>query len=325
MLPSDISQALPRYPWPAAVHPQTDKIRQSLEEAIPQYMEEYPGDQVSRYTNMHLEQVAATTSPAGEFDRVWPMALFVLYAVAADDYYEFARPEEQLRVGRHVHRLTLGSLPSADDHGILRLAADIGRDLRSMTTFEHVHRYAQGLRRFHDGIGREALYRHAKVIPPLEECLEIRALTIGLEPMHAILELILEQPLPTAVAEHPVIVRLRQLVSYMAAFQNDIVNMIADQDGERVHQGDVISTVLAAQHHMSLTPNQAYEYVLQRNEQAVGEFEFLRKNLPDFGPGASPAAEYAQLIASAVAGWNQWYSKTPRYRADGRPMPYWNQ
>ncbi|MFI1868728.1 terpene synthase family protein [Streptomyces jumonjinensis] len=301
---------LPAYPWACDAHPETLSLDGWVARWAGEHLEHLPDGTRDLYATMGLGRSVGVVLPYGSPERIRPMVLAFLYGTVLAGSCRDADPRETVRAADRAQELLLGAPPRPGDDGTLRLVALAGRELRTLMPREFVTRYADGLRDFLvHGTARESPYRRAGAVPPVAECLAIRAYSIGTHFALDLIEPVLERPLPPAVAGHPVLARMRSRIIRMTALQNEIATV--DRERPRGRHGDVMNVLLAAEDHWGLSAEQSHRYAVHLIQQAVEEFAFLRGALPDFGPDQDLVAESVERIACVPGGWRRWYTETP--------------
>ncbi|MER6916931.1 terpene synthase family protein [Streptomyces sp. NPDC000594] len=297
----------PAYPWVCDPHPEAELLDARLPEWIGDHLDFLPDGAGELYRTAGLGLAVGVVFPRGSPERLRPVVRAFVYCTALHDFHRSAEPARTARAARRAHDLLLGAATEADDHGILRLVAVAGEELRALMPAEFTVRFAASVQDFLAlGAGRETTFRRGGVFPTVEECLAIREYSIGVGFCADLFELFLPRPLPSGVARHPLLARLRQLAARMSALQNDMFTA----ERARTEPPGVVNTLLAAEHHWGLTPRRSHAYALLLNRRAVEEFALLREELPGFGPEDALVAEYVERIACLPGGWSRWYAMT---------------
>ncbi|MFF3228812.1 terpene synthase family protein [Nocardia suismassiliense] len=313
---------LPRYPWPCTPHPDTEAFAQFEVDWLDEAFTFLPEGSIPTYQAGFYSLSASHIRPYGSFDRVKPSVRYMVYGTILDDYYEFADRDETEKAADRLFYLFLGAAPIAQDNGLLRICARAAQELTALMPLDFMVRHAASMRDYvRCGPGRESVYRRARVFPSVEECIAIRKLSIGVQPVLELGEVVMKRPLTPELVRHPLITRMGSLIAAMAAYQNDLFTW--PREITLIEQGEVMNTVLCVRHQWGLTLEQAHHYILERNQQAIEEFEYLKNNLPDFGADTELVREYITLISYIPNGWTAWYAQTKRYQSGGHPDVDW--
>lgn len=314
----------PKYPWPTIISPLTYALD---EEEKTWYDNDYsnflPAESIKRYKRQNLVQDAAYMSPTTtNLDHLRPIGRFMIYITVFDDTFEVTPLKEFIPVRDRVFEVMMGEDPGPNEIGILRQMAAARKEWlengmpqfwieRISTNFHHFMTY---------GMMEELPYKLSKTYPSLAHYLLIRVYSIGMLPYGDLIEPGTGFALPVHIYNHPIIQRLKYLLSLVLAIQNDIASIRKELSiGTEI----VCNIIPILQHEYKISFEEACTEALRIHDEYVKEMVSLRASLPDFSPYQKETDNYVYHMGLMATGCEAWYynAKSNRYNAHGFIVP----
>jgi hypothetical protein len=160
----------------------------------------------------------------------------------------------------------------------------------------------------------EIPYKQVYHFPALDDFLELRTRTIGVQAYLDLIELQLAATLPDEVMLSPYFREVYRLAARIFASCNDFYSLLKDIDREP------LNLVLVLQHQYRLSLPDAHSKAMEIHDQDVQALIRLMECPPDFGRHQPSVRTYMDFLGSMIQGQNVWYQKdTLRYQAGGYP------
>lgn len=169
---------------------------------------------------------------------------------------------------------------------------------------------ARFARHFHDVIeayDREFHNRTRKVVPTVEEYLELRRLTFAHWIWTDLLEPSAGRELPTRVRKHPAYRRAALLSQEFAAWYNDLCSFPKELAGAEVH-----NLGISLMHHRGMTPEEAGTDVRRRVEKCVTAFLDAEQDAvrlaESLNDGTRRGRQLCAAVRACVGNMRNWFS-----------------
>lgn len=304
----------PCYPFPDRVNQHIDILASEYREWIDTDCDFTSASARAAYKRHRLSDIAARAFPSLSLEELRPVARFTSCLAIIDDFLDKADAAELERVRNEATALLLGIYDKEPPRaGFYRQVYLIRQDALACEMPQYLYRhFVDAIVGLLTGYGAEKQFNAADTPPPLNAYMTLRLQTSG---GNCYAKYLCMQKnyrlLPDHVLQNPAIRRMHGLASLLIGYHNDFISL----PKELARGGDVVNLVMVVQREFGLsTLQQAWARALDIHDDALGEFTFLQKSLPDFGLWQQMASEYAEDLGVMVQGVYAWHTqKTGRY------------
>ncbi|KAK0443679.1 terpenoid synthase [Desarmillaria tabescens] len=177
-------------------------------------------------------------------------------------------------------------------------------------------RFVESFGYFVDSVIQQAKDRHQHCIRSIDDCFDVRRLTIGVDPSYAMLEL--GYDLPDEVFYHPTVVALRQMSCDLIILDNDLASYNKEQALEE-YPHNIITSVI---HELNCDLGEALSWVSDRHRSIRNRFLRMWTEISSWGPDIDGlASQYLHGVANGVRADYCWSFESERYfRSNGRAV-----
>jgi hypothetical protein len=233
----------------------------------------------------------------------------VLFCVL-DDYIEklptSAEVESYLQ---HLLDLFRNDMSGSSDDPFALGMMDLRQRLLAMGAPSHFTRFADRLGDMFAGNVAEARNRERAQIPSVASYLQLREVTIGLQVMFALSELLEGFSLADSVRQHPALQRLATRTSNIVGWSNDLFTY-----EKEIMQGEMHNLVMVLVNERRLTMAEAVAQAVALHDNEVRSFLEEIEQLPCFGLANASVQRYVTMLKCWIRGHLDWAHETGRYR-----------
>jgi hypothetical protein len=264
-----------------------------------------------RYRKSNFGKFTTCLFPNANAEQSLAMGKWVLAAFAFDDLYGSLSAEELKIKCREVICLLEGNDFQTDKNEIFKAFFEAGKEFLPHVTSSWMKRLIEDHEFWFDGMIQETEYSYTgkAIYPTLEEYKIIREKVSGGRIMCDFLEISSDFIMPDEVFLHPVIFKIRQLVTFMLSWFNDIHSVPWE-----LERGEATNLVLVIKNEQNCSFEEAYEMAVEIHNDDLAEFIHITKNLPDFGKYNEGVKRYVHNAELFLKGQESWYfGGTERY------------
>jgi hypothetical protein len=191
---------------------------------------------------------------------------------------------------------------------------DLGQRLRAMASPSHVTRFVDRMAELFAGNVAEARNREHAQIPGLASYLALREVTIGLQVMFSLAEVLEQFTLPERVRDHPALQRLAARTSRIVGWANDLFTYEKEIIGGQIH-----NLVLVLMTERGLPIAEAMAAAVALHDDEVRGFLREVEQLPSFGIADPAVQRLVEMLRCWIRGHLDWAHETGRYRPFDEP------
>lgn len=303
-------QILLEYPFELKVSPHVELI----EKQVTLWIDEYvclPESLRKRYKKSNFGKLATCFFPNASPELLLSMGRWVLVAFAFDDYYgSYSLDELKIQCQKVIDILN-GDSSHAEENEIFKQFNALRDELFPIVTQEWIQRFIDDHQLWFDGMFEETLYSYKEITiyPSLEEYVLLREKVSAGLVVCDLLEVSIGFIMPKELFLHPTIQRIRQLLTLMVAWFNDIHSVSWE-----LERHEAANLVLVIKNERNCSKEEAYEAAIEIHNNDLEEFIEITRNLPDFGKYNNDVKRYiynAELFLKAEEGW--YFGGTERY------------
>ncbi|WP_257667924.1 terpene synthase family protein [Parapedobacter tibetensis] len=311
------------YAWPNDVNPHIEQMGEDQALWIDTDYTYLSEEHRKKYKRMNLHYCIGRMYPYASYEGVTPCSRFVLFQTAFDDSLEFLTKEEVCRYGERLVTIFKGAQPTPEEHGLFRQAAIIRNEYRAVMPDEWLERFIEGfIEGFHRvtkyGAAEEMPYKNSGTVPSLAYFQILREYSVLCIPYLYMVDVEFNSVLPKDIDEHPVIQRLRVLVSRLVGWQNDFHSLMK----ELRMNSETMNLIIVLQRKCNLSLKDALTEAMKINDADLAEFDALRADLPDFGLHHKQVEQFIFGLGVMLQGLNSFYYQNTRYASDGSGFPW---
>jgi hypothetical protein len=186
---------------------------------------------------------------------------------------------------------------------------DLRQRLLAMGPSCHFERFAARLGEMFAANVAEARNRERGQIPDYASYVELREVTIGLQVMFALAELLEGFNLSDCIREHPALQRLATRTSIIVGWANDLFTY-----EKEIIQGEMHNLVMVLMTERKLTISEAVAQAVALHDDEVKSFLQEVEQLPSFGIANAAVQRYVTMLQCWIRGHLDWAHETGRYR-----------
>ena len=186
---------------------------------------------------------------------------------------------------------------------------DIRARLLAMGSVSYFMGFADRLEVLFKGFITEARNRDNAQIPDLTSYLPLREVTVGLQVMYGLAELLEGFSLPAAVHAHPLIQALARHTSNIVGWANDLFTY-----EKEFREGEIHNLVLVLMNELGISLTEAVVQATALHDNEIHSFLSCIDQLPSFGAADRDVACYVEMLRCWIRGHLDWAHETGRYR-----------
>ncbi|NLR67360.1 terpene synthase [Chitinophaga varians] len=296
----------PRYPFPDFIHPDFQQQRQEYYDWIDREYTFHSEAARKKHKQHNLVDIAARGCPfLNTLAELRPLANYTANGAMMDDYFDRCSHHEMQMVTNRIKNILSGEdISEPADMGIFHQFWVLRQDAIKCVPDRHYRKYISAIHNVFVGYTEERTYYRTNTTPPLPVYLVIRLHTSGGLPYCKYVAMQKNyRELPDDVLEHPHILRLHDLCSWMIGMHNDFISL----PKELHREGDTMNLVKVIQHEHNIPLHEAYMEALKIHDSYLDEFRLLHQHLPSFGELQGTVHDYVQDLGIMVAGVYAWH------------------
>lgn len=297
------------YPFRFKENVYTDLIEEQAHVWIDSYTS-LPEDERLKYKKSHFGIFAANFYPEANFEQLVPICRWILACFIFDDYYGSYRLPELEKICQKMNKIFEGNSAELENEEFLKLFAIGRKEFLPIVSQYWMERFINHNCLWLEAMKTETFYNHKQELhyPLIEEYISIREDVSGGKVMCDFLEIVSGFIMPEEIFLHPTIVRLRQLISLMMCWCNDIHCYFWE-----LKRKEAMNLVLVIKNEKQCSLDVAFNDAVQIHTDNLAEFLDITKNLPDFGTYNQSVEKYIHNAGLLLKGHEMWYGQTMRY------------
>lgn len=300
----------PQYPFPHFIHPDFQQMRQEYYDWIDKEYTFHSETAREKHKAHNLVDIASRGLPfLRDLAELRPLANYTANGAMMDDYLDRCSRDEMMQIGKRIVALLTGDEsvePSKEENGIFHQFWILRQDaIKCGMPERHYKKYIAAIQNLLVGYAEEKVYYRANIAPPLPVYLVIRLHTSGGLPFCKYVAMQKNyRELPDDIFEHPHILRLHDLCSWMIGMHNDFISLPKELHREE----DTMNLIKVIQHEEKIPIAEAYMKALKLHDSYLDEFIRLGEHLPPFGKLHDTVCSYVQDLGVMVSGVYAWHT-----------------
>jgi 5-epi-alpha-selinene synthase len=227
-----------------------------------------------------------------------------------DDHLEKLRPASEVAAYlQHLLDLLRADIAGSPDDPFAAGLLDLRSRLLALGPPGHFTNVADRVEELFAGFVAEAENRDRARIPDVASYLQVREVTVGLQVMFALGELLEGFRLPDRVRAHPAIRRLARHTSKIVGCANDLFTY-----EKELRAGEIHNLVLVLMNERRLPIGEALAQAVALHDHEVRSFLHDLAQLPSFGAADADVQCYVTMMRCWIRGHLDWAHETGRYR-----------
>lgn len=298
------------YPFISKVSPYEDLIEQHVQLCIESYSC-LPHPVKNAYKKAGFGTLAPNVFPNAECQALFSIGRWILLGFAFDDYYDPCSKDEFSIVCKKAIDILNGSSPDAEDADFFKEFAILRDKFQSVSTPYWMERFIADQVSWLEGMKEEAAYSYKGILkyPGFDEYVSIREKISGGLILCDFLEIASGFIMPEEVFRSPFIQKLRQKITHIIAWCNDIHGVERE-----IQRNEVMNIVLVIKNEKKCSLEAAYDHAIRIHNDNMEEFIKLSQNIPDFGPYQPGVEDYIQNGKLLLQGQKEWHERSERYK-----------
>ncbi|MET9644793.1 terpene synthase family protein [Streptomyces syringium] len=301
-----------RYPFPTLANPHAAAMQEYTDHVWidGEWAQFVPPEIADRFKKTRTAYMTSYFYPMATWERLKPLARMMLFSLYQDDIYERARPEVVRAVRERTVAVARGHIGAREADVMLGAQIETLRgELLHFLPAESLHRWAEDLDLYFEGLEAEVTHLEAGSFPSVEEFLWIRERALMLHAFFALKEVETQVVLPSEIHDHPTVRKLKSLAVRLPGWFNEFQSYDKET---RTGMGN-LNLINVVRHERSCSLVDAREWVFRLHERELGEFVEIQQNLPDFGTWHDAVANHIHHISFVVSGWRGVDAEISRY------------
>ena len=305
-------------PFPAAIHPQAERIEQQTIRWAEQHGLITTANERTRLERGRFASLMARAYPTAPIEQLQLIADWNTWTFLLDDQFDEHsigyNPDAVESMHARILSMLAGGAPLANDSARMHALHQITNRLRAQRTEEWMERFQANVRDTLAASLWEARNRQTKLVPSEHDYRYWRLFTSGVYCYFTLIELAHRMTLPARLLEHPLVQKITRSANYVICWSNDLFSL-----NKELARGDVHNLVYVVHRERQVSIEVAIDYVIERHDSEVAEFQRLCHELPVVDPQFDlPIRHYVAGLTFWMRANMDWSTDTYRYRANTR-------
>ncbi|MUN38086.1 terpene synthase family protein [Actinomadura litoris] len=274
--------------------------------------------QRERLSRANLGELAARTMPDGHKNALANATRQYVAFFALDDAC-FDEPPMPLGRLTRKQSIILSAIQHPETHwpgedAYVTASRDIANGWKEIASPVQFQRWVEGMRAFFFGVTWEAVHRHGRELPRLNEYVAMWMRAIGMSPVLALIDTVGGYEVPSSELAHPQTQALVEMAHFLVAWDNDFISRA--KEIQRAHDRLNIVDVIAAER--GIEPAQALDAATAMRDRVMCLFLHTHDWLTSRPATHQNLRKYADGLANYIRGHLDWALSCDRY-ANVRP------
>ncbi|AUX27270.1 terpene cyclase [Sorangium cellulosum] len=303
------------YPFSASCHPKMDVVERRTVHWVRRLRLLTDDRALARIKAAGVAQLAAWVFPSASVQTLQLASDFTAVLFLLDDIYDEGELSSDPRAVAKLNERYLGELfgyVEADmDDPLTRGLLDIRDRLRRGRPHFFLNRWLSHFQYYYEANLWEANNRARRRIPHLDEYIMMRRYSGAVYPYCDLVELLLDQPLPLEIVQHPLLQRVRDICNDLLCWTNDYFSL-----EKELRSGEVHNLILVLRDRHKITLEEAVAQLRRMHDDRVAEYQDVKeKALSSWSTGG--IRQYLGAIDDMIAGHQRWALAALRYSEPG--------
>ncbi|CAE6435629.1 unnamed protein product [Rhizoctonia solani] len=273
----------------------------------------HSGPEREKFLSARYCLLASYCYPEAHLERLRPVMDFIIWLVAFDDMVDEGEFCDSIETLKYAFGVTLNFLRNPDGPHpnlkyLIALKSFYDR-MRANGSPTALHRFVKGAERYMEAAVKDTIDRAAGRDLTIDEYIQLRAESSGVEWAYAALEYSHGIELPDEVHSDPVVSELALAGNQILTWMNDIYSFSLEQAKGYTH-----NILFVVMNNKKVELQAAVDFVEEMIKKRIKEYLDTKASLPSFGPELdNQVTRYIQGIEYCIQANINWSLMTPRY------------
>ncbi|WP_437316626.1 terpene synthase family protein [Sorangium sp. So ce385] len=299
------------YPFPASRHPKVDVVERRTLQWVRRLRVATEGHALSRIKAASVAHLAAWVFPSAKLQTLQLASDFTAVLFLLDDAYDegslSADPGAVAKLNEKYLGELFGYVDADMDDPITRGLLDIRDRIRRDHPHFFLNRWLSHFQYYYEANLWEANNRMQRRVPGIDEYIRMRRYSGAVYPYCDLLELLLEQPLPLEVVEHPTLQGVREICNDILCWTNDYFSL-----EKELKSGEVHNLIVVLREIGGLTLQGAVAELKRMHDERIAEYQYLKSRMLAACP-TNGIQQYLDATDAMIAGHQRWALAALRY------------
>ncbi|WP_437622180.1 terpene synthase family protein [Sorangium sp. So ce1151] len=299
------------YPFDASCHPKVDVVEHRTLDWVRRLRLATDDRALARIKAASVAHLAAWVFPSASVQTLQLASDFTAVLFLLDDAYDEGELSADPRAVARLNEKYLGELFGyvEADRGdpLTRGLLDIRDRIRDSRPHFFLNRWLSHFQYYYEANLWEANNRMQRRVPGVEEYIMMRRYSGAVYPYCDMIELLLDQPLPLEVVQHPQLQSVREICNDILCWTNDYFSL-----EKELRSGEVHNLIVVLRDNGGLTLEEAAARLRHMHDARVAEYQDLKeKVLASWS--TSGISQYLDAVDAMIAGHQRWALAALRY------------
>ncbi|WP_437505911.1 terpene synthase family protein [Sorangium sp. So ce1099] len=299
------------YPFFASCHPNVDAVERRTLQWIRRLR--LPSDEraLSRVKAASVAHLAAWVFPSAN-ERILQLASdFTAVLFLLDDAYDEGKlstlPLDVAKLNEKYLGELFGYVAADMNDPLTRGLLDIRDRIKDGSPNFFLNRWLSHFQYYFEANLWESNNRMRKRVPHLEEYIMMRRYSGAVYPYCDLMELLLEQPLPLEIVQHPLLQSVREICNDILCWTNDYFSL-----EKELRSGEVHNLIVVLRDSERFTLEEAAAQLRQMHDDRVADYQRVKERVLSSW-STSGIREYLRATEAMIAGHQRWALAALRY------------
>lgn len=313
------------YPFSAACHPQVELVERRTLQWIRRLKLTIDERVLSRVRGASASQLAAWVYPTASVQMVQLVSDFTAALFLLDDAYDEGTlsvdPEAVARLNEKYLGQLFGYAKGTRTDPLMRGLLDIRNRIRRAYPHFLLNRWLSHFQYYYEANLWEAKNRAKTRVPDLDEYIMMRRYSGAVYTYCDLLELLLDEPLPLEVVQHPLLQTVRDICNDILCWTNDYFSF-----EKELCSGELHNLIVVLRDRSGLTLQEAVTRLVRMHDERIAEYQAIKGRVLALWPTSS-LRQYLDATDAMIAGNQCWALEAVRYAEPqvARPSDGWEQ
>ncbi|XXX76528.1 terpene cyclase [Sorangium sp. So ce134] len=299
------------YPFPASLHVDADVVERRTLQWVRRMRLASDERSLARIKAANVAYLAAWVFPSASLQTLQLASDFTAVLFLLDDAYDegtlSADPEAVAKLNERYLGELFGYIEADTDDPLTRGLIDIRDRIRRDHPHFLLNRWLSHFQYYFEANLWEANNRKERRVPENGEYIMMRRYSGAVYPYCDLLELLLEQPLPLEVVQHPLLQSVREICNDILCWTNDYFSL-----EKELRSGEVHNLIVVLRNNHGLTLEQAVARLKRMHDERIAEYQHVKGEILSSW-SAGGIRQYLDATDAMIAGHQRWALAALRY------------
>lgn len=299
------------YPFAASLHVDADAVERCTSQWVRRLRLATDKRALSRIKAANVAYLAAWVFPSANLQTLQLASDFTAVLFLLDDAYDEGRlsadPQAVAKLNERYLGELFGYIEADTDDPLTRGLINIRDRIRMDHPHFLLNRWLSHFQYYYEANLWEANNRQQQRVPEVAEYIMMRRYSGAVYPYCDLIELLLEQPLPLEVVQHPLLQSIREICNDILCWTNDYFSL-----DKELRSGEVHNLIVVLRSNDGLTLEQAIARLRRMHDDRVAEYQSVKEKVLSSWSSAG-IRQYLDATDAMIAGHQRWALAALRY------------